>query len=70
MASNPKLTIRVQAARGSTKISYSTNGRYVSFTTAGLSNTLTKQQLFTTASLAAFWTEVIGLVQADITAGS
>lgn len=70
MASNPKLTIRVESARGSTKISYTTNGRYVSFTTAGLSNVLPKQQLLTTASLEAFWTEVVGLVQADITAGS
>lgn len=70
MASNPKLTIRVQAARGSTTISYTTNGRYVSFTTAGLGNTLPKQQLLTTASQKAFWLEVVGLVQADITAGS
>jgi hypothetical protein len=70
MASNPKLTIRVQAARGSTRISYNTNGRYVSFTTAGLSNELAKQELLSTASLQAFWSAVIGLVSADIAAGS
>ena len=70
MASNPKLTIRVVSARGSTKISYNTNGRYVSFTTAGLSNVLEKQQLLSTASLEAFWTAVVGLVAADIAAGS
>jgi hypothetical protein len=70
MASNPKLTIRVQAARGSTKITYGTNGRYVSFTTAGLGNVLEKQELISTATLQAFWTQVVGLVAADIAAGS
>jgi hypothetical protein len=70
MATGSKLTIRVSSARGSSTVSYTTNGRYVSFTTAGLTNTLQKQPILPTASLAGFWTEVIALVQADITAGS
>jgi hypothetical protein len=69
MASGSKITIRVDSARGSSRISYSTTGRYVSFTTAGLGNELLQQPILPTASLKGFWTEVIALVQADITAG-
>lgn len=67
MASGSKLTIRVTAARGSSKITYSTNGRYVSFTTAGLTNELLKQPILPTSTLAGFWLAVLALVQADIT---
>lgn len=69
MASKSELVIRVYSARGSSKITYTSKGRYISFQTAGLSDQLLRQPIITTASLIAFWTQVIGLVQADITAG-
>lgn len=68
MANQAKLTIRVSATRGATTIDFSTTGRYVSFTTGGLGDTLTKQPIMTTASQQAFWLQVLGLVQAEITA--
>lgn len=67
MASKAELVVRVNSARGSSKITYSTKGRYVSFTTAGLSEQLLGQPIQPTSSLEAFWLSVLGLVQASIT---
>lgn len=69
MASKAEIVIRVQSHRGASTISYTTKGKYVSFQTAGLGNTLQRQPLISTASLTAFWLQVLGIVQADITAG-
>jgi hypothetical protein len=67
MASKAELVVRVTAARGSSKITYSTKGRYVSFTTAGLDEQLLGQAIQPTSSLEAFWLSVLALVQANIT---
>lgn len=67
MASKAELVVRVNSARGSSKITYSTKGRYVSFTTAGLSEQLLGQPIQPTSSLEAFWLSVLGLVQTSIT---
>jgi hypothetical protein len=67
MASKAELVVRVTSARGSSKITYSTKGRYVSFTTAGLSEQLLGQPIQPTSSLEAFWLSVLALVQANIT---
>lgn len=68
MASKAEIVIRVTAARGSSTIAYTTKGRYVSFTTAGLGDHLTRQSIQPTSSLSAFWLSVLALVVADITA--
>jgi hypothetical protein len=69
MASTSKITVTVASTRGGTTVAYHTNGRYVSFTTAGLSGDLLKQPIQPTTSLKAFWLSVLAIVQADITAG-
>lgn len=69
MASKAEMTIRVTSARGSSTISYTTKGRYVSFTTSGLTDQLQKQPIQPTTSLEAFWTSVLGIVSADVVAG-
>lgn len=68
MGSKAQLTIRVFSSRGASRIQYTSSGKYVSFTTAGLSNELAKQPVMPTTSLDGFWQEVIGLVVADIEA--
>ena len=68
MATKAEIVIRVTSARGSSTVSYTTKGRYVSFTTSGLTDQLLKQPIFPTTSLAAFWLSVLAIVQADITA--
>jgi hypothetical protein len=69
MASQAKLTIRVSSSRGASTISYSTTGKYISLTTAGLTKDLTRQPIQPTSSAAAFWEAVIPLVLAAIEAG-
>lgn len=69
MASKSEIVIRVYARRGSTLVQYSTKGKYVSFQTAGLTDSLPRQPILSTASLQAFWLAVLAIVQADITAG-
>lgn len=68
MATQAKIVIRVSSSRGASTVSYATKGRYVSFTTAGLTDQLLKQPILPTTSLAAFWLAVLAIVQADITA--
>jgi hypothetical protein len=69
MAAKSELVIRVYSRRGSTVVQYVTKGRYVSFQTAGLGDTLSRQPIITTTSLIAFWSQVLAIVQADVTAG-
>jgi len=68
MATGSKITIRVSSTRGATTINFSTTGRYVSFPTGGLNQSLTKQPILPTASLDDFWLTVLTAVQAAITA--
>lgn len=68
MASKAEIVIRVTSSRGASTVSYSTKGRYVSFTTAGLRDELMKQPILPTSSLPAFWLAVLAIVQADIVA--
>jgi hypothetical protein len=69
MASRAVLTIRVTAARGSSRIQYSTNGRYVNLATNAITDTLAQQPIQPTSSAQAFWASVIAIVAADIAAG-
>lgn len=68
MATKAKIVIDVTSSRGAATIRYSTKGRYVSFTTAGLTDQLLKQPIQPTTSLEAFWLSVLAIVQDDITA--
>lgn len=68
MAATSKLVISVDSSRGASTITYSSKGRYVSFPTNGLAETLTGQPIMPTTSLEAFWTAVLAIVQTSITA--
>lgn len=68
MASKAEIVIRVTSSRGASTVSYTTKGRYVSFTAAGLTDQLQKQPIQPTSSLSAFWLSVLAIVQADIAA--
>lgn len=68
MASQAKMTIRVSAARGSSTVQFSTNGRYVSFNTSGYQRQLLAQPVQPTASLDVFWASILAAVQASLTA--
>jgi hypothetical protein len=69
MASRAQLSIRVTSARGSSRIQYSTNGRYVSLPTNGIGDVLAQQPIQPTSSAQAFWASVLAIVTADIAAG-
>lgn len=68
MASKAEIVVRVTSSRGRSTISYTSKGRYVSFTTSGYSRQLLEQPIQPTSSLSAFWLAVLGAVVADITA--
>ncbi len=68
MATKAEISIRVTSSRGKSTISYTSKGRYVSFTTAGYQRQLINEPIQSTASLSAFWLPVLDAVVADITA--
>lgn len=68
MAATSKIVISVDSSRGASTVTYSTKGRYVSFPTNGLAETLTGQPIQPTTSLEAFWLSVLAIVQTSITA--
>lgn len=68
MASKAEITIRVYSARGSSRIQYTSKGRYVSLATTGYQRELLSEPIQPTSALSAFWLSVIAAVQADITA--
>jgi len=68
MASKAEITIRVYSARGSSRIQYTSKGRYVSLPTNGYQRQLLGEPIQPTSTLSAFWLSVLATVQADITA--
>lgn len=68
MADN-KLTIYVTANRGSSTISYSTTGRYVSLAVNDVKDLMQLQPIQPTSGSKAYWDSVLALVTADIAAG-
>lgn len=68
MASQAKLTIRVTSSRGGSTVSFSSNGRYVSFNTSGYQRQLLAQPVQPTTGLSVFWLSVLAAVTAAITA--
>jgi len=68
MASEAVLVIRVRSQRGSSRITYSTKGRYVNLSTNGLADDLARQPIQPTSTVKAFWQSVIAIVTADINA--
>lgn len=68
MANQAKLTIRVAPTRGGCTVSFSSGGKYVSFSANGYQRTLLSQPIQPTSSLDVFWLSVLAIVQASITA--
>lgn len=68
MASQAKLTIRVTSSRGGSTVSFSSNGRYVSFNTSGYQRSLLEQPVQPTTGLSVFWLSVLAAVTAAIEA--
>lgn len=68
MATLAKMTIRVTSARGSSTVSFSSSGSYVSTPENGYSVTLTGEPILPTTDQKTFWTAVIAAVQGNITA--
>lgn len=66
MAAPAKLTIRVDAARTSATVRFSTTGRYLALTTGGINEQLLAQPVQPTASAKAFWLSVLAIVQAEL----
>jgi hypothetical protein len=64
-----KLTVYVTANRGSSTISYSTSGRYVSLQVNDVKDLLQLQPIQPTSGSKAYWDSVLAIVQADIAAG-
>lgn len=62
------MTVRVTSSRGGSTVTFSSNGRYISFNTGGYNRTLSGQPVQSTASLAAFWTPILDAVVASIAA--
>jgi hypothetical protein len=67
-SSKAEIVIRVYPSRGGCTVQYSSKGRYISFQTAGYQKQLQGQPIQPTSSMKAFWSSVLGIVQADITA--
>lgn len=62
------MNITVTSTRGASQIKATTKGRYVSFTTAGISIDLPREPIITTSSLKAFWLSVLDSVTAQVNA--
>lgn len=66
MAHQAKMTIRVNAARGSSTVEFGTTGRYVSLQVNGINEVLPRQPVQPTASVKAFWQSVLAIVTAQV----
>ena len=70
MANTARLIVTVRSARGSSTISYSTKGRYVSLIVNTLQNILNGQAIQPTSTVNNFWGSVLDVVEQDITGHS
>jgi len=66
MANTAKLTVTVRSARGSSNITVSTNGRYVSMPANTIGYTLSGQPVQPSSSAEAFWASVLAAVSSTI----
>lgn len=62
------MTVRVTSQRGSSGVSFSTAGRYISLPTNGISQDLARQPVQPTLSAKAFWQSVLVIVTAAVEA--
>jgi hypothetical protein len=67
MANQAKMTVRVTSQRGSSAVSISTAGRYISLPTNGISISEPRQPVQPTSSTKAFWLSVLAIVTEQIT---
>ena len=63
-----KMTVTVTASNAASKLIVSTSGRYKRLVTNTVSFYLPNQPLYTSTSEKAYWTAVLGVVQAQIAA--
>lgn len=62
------MTVRVTSTRGASVVAFTSAGSYVSDAMNGYSVTLTGEPILPTTDQKTFWTAVLGIVQAQITA--
>lgn len=68
MATQAKITVRVTSSRGASTVAFSSAGTYVSTPENGYSVSLPGQPILPTTDQKTFWTAVLAIVQAQITA--
>lgn len=68
MADQAKLTIRVSQSRNYSTVQFSSSGRYKGLVTNTVRQELLLQPVFTTADELHYWSAVLAVVQAKITA--
>lgn len=60
------MSITVTASRGASRITFSTQGRYISLPVNGISEQLARQPIQPTTSPLAFWQSVLAVVTAAL----
>ena len=60
------MSITVTASRGASRITFSTQGRYISLPVNGISEQLARQPIQPTSSPLAFWQSVLATVTAAL----
>ena len=68
MATQAKITVRVESTRGGSNVQFTSAGAYVSTPVNGYNVFLPGEPIQPTASNKVFWTSVLAIVQAYITA--
>lgn len=68
MAAQAKITVRVTSTRGGSNVSFTSNGTYISTPMNGYSVDLPGEAVQPTVDQKTFWTSVLAIVQAQITA--
>ena len=66
MATTAKMTIYVTSTRANSRIRVVMNGKYVSFPVNASPFDLKLQPLMTTASIGAFWRQVLGIATTNV----
>lgn len=66
MANRAGMSITVTASRGASRITFSTQGRYISLPVNGISEQLARQPIQPTTSPLAFWQSVLAVVTAAL----
>jgi hypothetical protein len=68
MATRASFNITVTSSRGASHTKATSKGRYVSFTTAGITLDMPQQPIIGTPSLKQFWLDVLNPIVAELEA--